>query len=341
MTADTPEARFAAAGAVVEHIRPVPAQDAARAGARIEPTPFRLRDPAQIPRREWIYGRHLIRRFMSVTIAPGGIGKSSLVISEALAMASGRDMLGQGAPDHPLTVWTWNLEDPRDEIERRFAAACAHYGIGSAEIDGRLYVDSGRERGLCIGTTDRHGTTIHEPVIDALVDALVMRGIDVLVVDPFVSSHGVPESDNGAIDAVAKAWGRVAERADCAVELIHHARKLAGAEVTAESARGAVALVSAARSARVLNRMTDDEAARSGVDEHRRYFRAFSDKANLAPPAEASDWYRLESVALANGDSVGVVAPWQWPDPMAEATAHDLLAVQRALAGQNAREHPQ
>ncbi len=339
MTDATPEARFAAAGARIEHIRPV--QDQGSIDCRIEPTPFLLRDPSLIPRREWIYGRHLIRRFVSVTVAPGGIGKSSLTIAEALAMASGRDLLGQSLPGGPLTVWLWNLEDPRDEIERRIAAACAHFSIGAPDVDGRLYADSGRDQGLCIGTTDRHGTTIHEPIIDALAEALTRRAVDVLIVDPFVSSHSASENDNGAIDAVAKAWGRVAERANCAIELVHHARKLAGAEVTAESARGAVALVSAARSARVLNRMTDDEAARAGIDEPRRYFRTFNDKGNLSPPAEVSDWYRLESIALPNGDSVGVVAAWQWPDPMAEMTAHDLLAVQRALAGQNAREHPQ
>ncbi len=304
-------------------------------------TPFVLRDPAAIPPRDWLYGRHLIRRFVSVTVAPGAVGKSSLTIAEALAMATGRNVLGHTLSGEPLRCWLWNLEDPRDEIERRIAGACLHFGLSAADLGGRLFVDSGRDHPLCIGTTDRNGTRVHEPVVDALVEALRRRRIDVLVVDPFVSSHGVPENDNTAIDAIAKAWGRVAERANCAIELIHHARKLAGAEVTAESSRGGIALVSASRVTRVMNRMTEDEASRAGVDEPRRYFRVFADKQNLAPPAEASDWYRLESVPLPNGDNVGVVAPWQWPDALADLTAHDLLAVQQALAGKNLREHPQ
>ena len=35
---------------------------------------------------------------------------------------------------------------------------------------------------------------------------------DVLIIDPFVSSHEVPENDNGAMDRIVKEWGRVAQR---------------------------------------------------------------------------------------------------------------------------------
>ena len=44
----------------------------------IKATPFRWRDPKTIPPREWVYGWHYVRRFLSTTVAPGGVGKSSL-----------------------------------------------------------------------------------------------------------------------------------------------------------------------------------------------------------------------------------------------------------------------
>ena len=44
--------------------------------------------PAGIPPRAWLYGKHYVRQFLTCTIAPGGLGKTSLVIGEALAMAS-------------------------------------------------------------------------------------------------------------------------------------------------------------------------------------------------------------------------------------------------------------
>ena len=55
----------------------------------------------------------------------------------------------------------------------------------------------------------------------------------------------------------------------------------------------------------------------------------------MAPPPDASQWYRLESVHLPNGpdgamgDNVGVCMPWQWPDAFAGITAARLWAVMR------------
>ena len=43
----------------------------ATAGPSLVATPYRWTDPAEIPRRQWVYGRHLLRKFVSVTVAPG------------------------------------------------------------------------------------------------------------------------------------------------------------------------------------------------------------------------------------------------------------------------------
>jgi AAA domain len=68
------------------------------------PTAFQWRDPATIPRREFLYGNRYIRGFVSATVAPGGVGKSSVALVEVVAMAAGRDLLGS-APSAPLKVW--------------------------------------------------------------------------------------------------------------------------------------------------------------------------------------------------------------------------------------------
>jgi hypothetical protein len=51
-----------------------------------------------------------------------------------------------------------------------------------------------------------------------------------------------------------------------------------------ESSRGGGALADACRTARVLNRMSKEDAEKAGVDNHRLYFRTFNDKANLVQP---------------------------------------------------------
>lgn len=317
----------------------------------IRATPYVWTSPDQLPRREWIYGRHLIRRHVAATIAPGAAGKTNLLIGEGLAMSTGRNLYGKNVPGDPLRVWIWNLEDDPIELKRRVQAACLHFGITQGDLGGRLFLDNGRDQELCIASEDHGGTVIHEPVVDDLVAELRDRQIDAFSVDPFISSHRVTENDNVAIDRVVKAWARVSHLANCSIELVHHARKLGGQEVNAESSRGAIALVAAARDVRVINRMTTEEAQRAGVDEPRRYLRLMSDKANLAPPCNASDWYRLESVELPNagvlnglqlpGDSVGVISRWEWPDPLDGVTVADLRAIQDAIGKGGRRESPQ
>jgi hypothetical protein len=301
-------------------------------------TPYAWIDPSTIPRREWLYGYHLLRKFVSLTVSPGGVGKSSLATAEAIAMATGKPLLEKAVPG-PLRVWLWNLEDPYEELQRKIQATCQHYRIDPTDLGNRLYVDSGRLQSLCTAIQGRDGAQIQRPVVDAVVAQMVEQQIDVLILDPFVSSHAVSENDNNAIDLVAKEWGRVADRTNAAIELVHHTRKQDGSEITAESARGAKALIDAARDGRAINRMSKEDAERAGVDNPRLYFRVYSDKANLAPPSEKSDWYKLESVNLGNGgDWVGVVTTWKWPDPFADVSVADLAAVQRAIDGQQYRE---
>ena len=138
-------------------------------------------------------------------------------------------------------------------------------GVQTAEACGdRVFLDSGPAGAkLRIAVENREGFQIAIPVVDALLAELMKRQINVLVIDPVVSSHGVSENDNGAINAVVKTWARIAKRAGCSVVLVHHTKKLGGEKVTAEASRGAGSLIAAARVTLVFNRMDKDEAQRS------------------------------------------------------------------------------
>jgi hypothetical protein len=310
-----------------------PAGKTALPRSGISATPFVWRDPAKIPPREWLFGRHYIRRYATGTVAPGGTGKTSLVQTEALSMATGSDLIGGSEIDTPLRVWLWNLEDPLEEVERRFAAAVIHHGVDPATLAGRLFVNSGRDTPLVIATKAKDRLTIVQPVLDALAAEIRANRIDVLIIDPFVSSHGLPENDNSAIDAAVKAWARVAHVGNCAVELVHHSRKLNGETVSADSARGGSAFVDGCRGVRVINRMTEDEASKLGITEPRRFFSMIDDKPNMAPPpAGKRDWYQLVSVQLPNGDDVAAIDRFMPADPLDDVTATDLASVQKRFA---------
>jgi hypothetical protein len=196
-------------------------------GKIIKATPFVCREPSLIPPRAWLYGRHFVRQYMSTTVAPGGVGKSSLAIIEALAMVTGRDLLNVrgGAPAQPIRVWYWNGEDPLEETERRIAAACLYYKITPADIGGRLFIDSGRDTPVKIATEQKSGISIAIPVVEQVTKTIIDNQIDAMIVDPFVSSHSINENDNMKTDAVAKTWGAIAGSTNCAIDLPHHVRK--------------------------------------------------------------------------------------------------------------------
>lgn len=312
----------------------------------IRASPFIWCEPSTVRPRRWLYGGHYVRGFVSTTVAPGGVGKSSLAIAETLAMVTGRNLVGE-QPTAPVTVWYFNGEDPADEIQRRFIAAMLRFGIGPGDVAGRLFADSGRATDLVLAYVERGSVVISAEVSEEIRSTIRANSIDVVIVDPFVSSHRVPENDNGAMDAVMKEWGRIAESTGCSIELVHHSRKTGGAEVTVEDGRGASALVSAARSARALNGMTKDEAEKAGVKSHRSYFRLDNGKANMAAPPESSRWFHLVPIPLGNGvapddgDDVAVVESWNWPDALADVTAADVDVVLRVVRGGRWRKDPQ
>ena len=303
---------------------------------KFTPTGWVPLDPNDVAPRAWLYGTSFIRSYLSASFgAPGG-GKSSKRLVEAIAMATGRNLLGV-TPVQRCRVWYWNGEDPQQETTRRVIAICMHYDIPQAELVGWLFTDSGRDTPIVLAEQSKDGTRIYEPIVEGLCSAIKELKIDVLIVDPFVSCHRVTENDNGAIDTVAKKFSDIANQTNSSVDIVHHIRKIMGREATVEDGRGAGSLIGAARAIEVLNRMNKEEAKSLGVDEPWRYFCVDDGKGNMAPPQER-EWFRFVSVRLGNstalypeGDNVGVVDTWTPPKPLADVTAENFEAAARAI----------
>jgi len=308
---------------------------------QITPTPYHWRDPVTIPPRPWLFGRWLLKGTVACIVAPGGIGKSTFTGAMAISFATGKNLLGKEVWGGPKKVWSWNLEDDLDELSRVLQATCRHYSITPEDIGDRLFVDSGMEGAtLCTATEGRQEAFINDRVFDEIAEEVRRRGIEVLIVDPFVSSHAVDENSNSKIDKIAKAWGRLAKAAGCVVVLVHHTSKAGSFEVSANSARGASALISAARSVLTLNRMKIDEAQKYGItdERRRRHFAVIDDKHNRAP-AETDAWFQLVSVELENGDSVAVCTPWALPVLDLKPDDKDIIALQDIIDEGSYRDH--
>jgi hypothetical protein len=302
-------------------------------------TPARLPLPASIEPREWLYGKFLIRQRVALTVAPSETGKTGIGIVEALALASGKSLLGIH-PFGPLRVAIWNGEDPLEELERRVAATMQLYRLTNEDLGGRLFLDSGFGKGglaMEVASISRTGLVMNQPQIRAFTKALMDNQIDVQLLDPFVSVHAVGENDNNSVDKVSKTFAGVAEEANCAVHLFHHTRKGSGAQhdMTVDDARGAGSLGATVRTRDAYQTMQPDEAMELGIELRRRkfYFRLADSGNNMAAPDEDSAmWFEMRNVILPNGrnipgrppDEVGVPIRWR-PDATKSILPADVL----------------
>jgi AAA domain len=298
------------------------------------------RSAVAIPRREFLYSRHYARRNIGASIGGGGRGKTTLGTFEGVSMAVGCDLAtGAPLPSGPLRVWILNGEEDQDELDRRLAAICLRCRVTEADLGGRLFAKSVRDKPIRIATLHKNAPILNEAAVKLMTDFIEQNQIDVFMVDPLISFHAVVENDNSHMDLVIKeGFGAIANKTNSAGEVFHHPGKPkpGQAETVVEDARGASAVIWAVRAARVLNFMTLEEAAKLGIteEERRLHIRILNGKANMGPLGKAN-WMKLLIENLPNGDQVAVASSWSPPDPFEGLSTADMeLARKLAETGE-------
>ena len=319
----------------------VPSDAAGETSPPTWPTEVLAVDELALPRRHWIYARDYIRGFVTVTASAGGIGKTSLTMVEAIAIAANKPLLGEQVHE-PCKVWVLNLEDDRNEMLLRLAAAMKHYGVKHEDIAGRLYLDAEDTIAVVMAVEGRDGLAQNDALLDYMIQKVKALDIGLVLIDPFVSSHLVNENSNSSIQAVTAMFRKLAREANCGVHIVHHVRKGNGDDATIDSVRGAGSLIGAARAARVINRLSEKDALRLGIPdmEATGIFRVDNGKANLAPPADKAVYRRMVGVELANGEWIGVATNYSLPDPFDGITAKDARKVQQAVGDAAQTDNP-
>ncbi|MCP5364940.1 MAG: AAA family ATPase [Hyphomicrobiales bacterium] len=280
--------------------------------------------------RQWLLGNVLCRDFVTVLAASGGTGKTSLMLAWYLSLASGRALIDVHVHKR-CRVLILVFEDGREEIKRRLKAACMHYGIGADDIRGYLKVITLTGRGETLAISDNG--EMREGDLPGSIELLIEEHkIDVVSFDPFVKCSGAPENDNASTDFVCRILSRIAETKKVAVAIAHHTRKGASDPGNIDSARGASALIDAARIGLTLTSMDSGSAKDFGINENERrtYSRLDDGKTNLTV-AEKAKWFKMASVNLGNGtedypygDNVQAIEPWTPPDAWADLNASQL-----------------
>jgi hypothetical protein len=312
-------------------------------GALTSPTAGLKVSFSNIPHRRWLYGVDLIRGEITLLAAPGGVGKSSLAIGMAVAVATGRALLGEKMWAQSLTALYLNAEDSGIEMQRRIWAFCMQHGVTEQNLDHFLVAgaDDWRVQRLSLLRTERGNSLLDEDGVAHFEFLLATLRPDLVVLDPLVALCGGGNmNENAAMSLAMRALKRLAARFDCAVLIIHHTRK-GGDLSSAEAISGASAIVNLARHALMTAPMTPEEAKDLWVLPSRQssYFKVVASKSNLAPRSTDTPWYELHNVELGNqepptypsGDRVQAVARVKLPAPLTASAAYCDQTIKRTI----------
>jgi hypothetical protein len=222
--------------------------------------PFPI-DPATIPQRPWLIKNLLLRRQVTLLVAPPGSGKSLLTLQIGILCAATERRKWCGwEPCASLRVLIINSEEDLDEQKRRLWAAAAIMGIPQSELGG-LAIAVEPET-IVIGKTDSKTKTVtREPMLEKIKQTVVDGRFDVIVVDPFAETFVGDENSNSEVKWAGVLWREVARSCNCAVLLVHHSKKYAGQMAgDMDAARGGGSLVGIARIVCTLFSVTDQDS---------------------------------------------------------------------------------
>jgi hypothetical protein len=284
--------------------------------------------------RQWLIGGIFCRTFLSGLVAPGDVGKTTLRLTQAIELATGRELLGLRVYQR-CKVLVLSFEDDRAELHRRLLAICQHHGIDPGELKGGLFCRD-LNGGAKLAELDAKGRRRQIGRLDGMLRRAIKRtGCDLVVLDPFVKIHALNENDNPDMDFVCSALIRIAQDCGIAVDSPAHTHKGQIQAGDADARRGGSAQRDAGRLDYTLTVMTEDEAKAFGIvaDERKRFMRLDKAKANIVRAIKAR-WFRLVSVRLNNADSVYVegdevqaIERWEPPETWAGIEGDTLNAI--------------
>ncbi|PLP98745.1 AAA family ATPase [Cupriavidus pauculus] len=245
--------------------------------------------PPAISEEEWSHARLtpncVVDKFLyedvGIFVAPGGTGKTTLMLYEAIHIVLGLELFGHPVENAgPVVIFT--AEDSRDMLVARLRTIASQMQLSQTEIEAI-------RQSVVIADVSGHGfklTAVERDVVvpgknvERFIRAASELHPAVVFIDPAVS-FGVGESRvNDAEQGLIEAGRRIRNALKCAVMFIHHTGK--------QSAR---------------DKATDQYAGRGGS--------AFADGSRMVHVLKAMDaqeWLSITGDALAEGESALTLA---------------------------------
>lgn len=268
--------------------------------------------PDRIPHRPWLVERMLMEGAVTLLLAAGSAGKSSVSLALAAHLSQGLDFAGYKAK-RPCKTIVYNGEDDLHEQSRRLLAVCMAYNFDYNAVKKNIMLLSPRELKMDLVTSDGRRPVRNDTLVQHIIKEASADDVGLLILDPLVKIHKCDESDNVQMDYVMETLTNIAAEARVAVMALHHTTKTNGRteekQGNMDVSRGASAIVNAARIAFTMFNASAQDAEDYGLNDDERYMwvRLDDAKMNLALATDKATWFRKEGLKIPSQDVVGVL----------------------------------
>jgi hypothetical protein len=250
------------------------------------------------PPRRWLLKDFLLVGKVGAVVAPGGTGKSQLLLQLGASVASGLPFLGFLEVMEPGGVLMLMAEDDNEEIHHRLHHI--HTVLASrhpddlkltARITENLFIRSMvGESNLMTSTGSNGGVSSTGYAERVVLTAKDIPNLKLVVVDPASRFRGGVENSAEDVTRFIEELEYVRKHTGATVIVAHHTNKgsLNATEANQNAARGSSAFSDGVRWQMNLALLTQKQANELGIAEERRrfYLAANTVKNNYAPPSE-------------------------------------------------------
>ena len=233
--------------------------------------------------RRWILPGIMPVGKTGMVVAPGGTGKSQLMLQMAISVATSVPLFGRYPIEHSGGVLAFFAEDDPEELHRRFKNAvnviCEAHEIDSErfklDLEKNLFVASMVGRDVTITRPTPDGPILTENFDRFLATARQIPDLRLLMFDPVIRFRAGNENDASENTRLVQAGEHLSQETGAFVLWANHANKHSmrtGDAMAQEAARGSSALTDGMRWQMNMATMGKDIAKKRGVQEKERGF---------------------------------------------------------------------